>query len=245
MKNLSCKKILIVGVGGLGCPTAWALALEGYRNLTLMDPDQVEISNLHRQILYNDQDLGKPKVETAARKLSQLFTDGKFEVIPQALGPENYEDVLSRYDLVVDGLDRLEKKFFLSDACVKLGKPFVHTGVVMFEGQVMAVATGETACLRCLIPKIPPPFSMPTCREAGVLGSFSQTVGTLAAHEAIRLIRGMRPLRLWKLDLLRRSFRSILPSRNPTCLCVKEKWGENEEKDLLNENPSRDSSCHL
>jgi adenylyltransferase/sulfurtransferase len=208
-----------------------------------MDPDQVELSNLHRQILYTDQDLGQPKAETAARRLSRLYPDGKYEAIPEALGPENVDRILSRCDLVVDGLDRLEKKFFLNDACVNRGKPFVHAGVVMFDGQVMAVVPGETACLRCLIPKIPPPFAMPTCREAGVLGSFSQTVGTWAAHEAIRLIRGAMSLRLWKFDLLKRSFRSILPGRNPECLCGKNNQEEKEEKDFLKENPNLGSSC--
>jgi adenylyltransferase/sulfurtransferase len=220
--------ILIVGVGGLGCPVSLGLAAEGFQNLTLMDPDKVELSNLHRQSLYSDKDLGKPKAETAAKRLSRLYPKGRFEPLPEALDTSNTEKVLSRFGLVVDGLDRLEKKFFLNDWCAKLGKPYVHAGVVMFEGQVMAVAPGETACLRCLIPKIPPPFSMPTCREAGVLGSFSQTVGTLAAREALRLLQGERPLRLWKMDLLKRTLRSILPGRNPACgACGKGKVEEN------------------
>lgn len=216
MKNLNAK-ILVVGVGGLGCPISLALAAEGYQNLTLMDPDKVELSNLHRQILYSDADLGQPKAETAVKRLSKLYPNGRFEALPEALDASNVEKVLSPFDLVLDGLDRLEKKFFLNDWCVKLRKPYVHGGVVMFEGQVLAVASGETACLRCLIPKIPPPFAMPTCREAGVLGSFSQTIGSLAAREAIRLLEGERPLRLWKMDLQKRSLRSIVPVRNPEC----------------------------
>ena len=220
-------KILVVGAGGLGCPASLGLAAEGFQNLTLMDPDKVELSNLHRQMLYTDADLGKPKAETAVKRLSRLYPQGRFESLPEALDSSNAERVLSRFDLVIDGLDRLEKKFFLNDWCVKLGKPFVHAGVVMFEGQVMAVAPGETACLRCLIPKIPPPFAMPTCREAGVLGSFSQTVGTLAAREALRWLQGERPLRLLKMDLLKRALRSILPDRNTACeACGKGVVGE-------------------
>ena len=221
-------KVLIVGVGGLGCPASLGLAAEGYGHLTLIDPDKVELSNLHRQILYSDGDLGKPKAETAQKRLSKLFPQGSFKMMPEALDASNVEKILSRFDLVVDGLDRLEKKFFLNDWCVKLHKPYVHAGVVMFEGQVLAVAPGETACLRCLIPKIPPPFAMPTCREAGVLGSFSQTVGTLAAREVIRLLKGERPLRLWKVDLQKHTLRSIVPGRNPQCeACGK---GKVEEK---------------
>ncbi len=196
---------------------ALALAAEGFHNLTLMDPDKVELSNLHRQILYSDDDLGKPKAETAVKKLLRLYPNGAFEAIPEALDASNAEKVLSCFDLVVDGLDRLEKKFLLNDWCVKTGKPFVHAGVVMFEGQVLAVAPGETACLRCLIPKIPPPFAMPTCREAGVLGSFSQMVGSLAAKELIRMAEGKRPLRLWKVEIQKRSIRSLIPQRNPLC----------------------------
>ncbi len=212
----------------MGCPAALGLASGGWDCLTLMDPDRVELSNLHRQVLYSQSDLGKPKAETAAQKLSSLFPEGHFESIPLALDASNGDQVLSRFDLVVDGLDRLEKKFFLNDACVRIGKPYVHAGVVMFEGQVMGVSPGKSACLRCLIPKIPPPFAMPTCREAGVLGSFSQSVGTLAALEASRLLKGESRLRLWKMDLLTRNLRSIIPSRNPKCLACGKEGGSAE-----------------
>lgn len=124
---------------------------------------------------------------------------------------------MTSYDLIVDGLDRLEKKFFLNDWCVKLKKPFVHAGVVKFEGQVLPVRPGETACLRCLIPKIPPPFAMPTCQEAGVLGSFSQAIGYLVAHEALKLSGEKGPFRLWKVDAQKREVRSIVPRRDPDC----------------------------
>jgi molybdopterin-synthase adenylyltransferase len=208
-------KILIVGVGGLGAPAAWALAGAGV--LGLMDPDRVEISNLHRQILYTDEDLGRPKVAAASDFLKARFPGIPLEAIPEALTPSNAESTLSRYDFVVDGLDRLEKKFFLNDWCVHLNKPFVHAGVVKFEGQVLAVRPGRSACLRCLIPRIPPPFAMPTCQEAGVLGSFSQAIGYLQAHETLRLVRGAEPLRLWKVDAQKRETRSIVPNRNPDC----------------------------
>lgn len=210
-------KILIVGVGGLGCPAALGLAEAGVAALGLMDPDQVEISNLHRQILYSEADLGRPKVEAARDVLAKRYPRTKTMVIPEAFGPSNAEKVLAGYDLVIDGLDRLEKKFILNDWCVKLGKPYVHAGVVKLEGQVLAVLPGVTACLRCLIPKIPPPFAMPTCREAGVLGSFSQTIGYLQAHEALRLARRQGPYRLWKVDIQKREARSIVPERDPSC----------------------------
>ncbi len=210
-------KILIVGVGGLGCPAAAALAEAGVGTLGLMDPDTVEISNLHRQILYSDADIGRSKIEAALDYLGPLHPNTKLVGIPEALGAGNAERYLSEYDLIVDGLDRLEKKFFLNDWCVKLIKPFVHAGVVRFEGQVLGVLPGQTACLRCLIPKIPPPFAMLTCQEAGVLGAVSQTVGYLQAHEAFRLTQGKRNPRLWKIDTLKREVRSIVPQRNPEC----------------------------
>lgn len=210
-------KILVVGVGGLGCPASLVLAEAGVETLGLMDPDKVELSNLHRQILFSDKDLGQPKVEAAAAYLKKHYSQTRTVLLPEPFSAQNAEKTLSQYDLVIDGLDRLEKKFTLNDWCVKLGKPFVHAGVVKFEGQVLPVLPGQTACLRCLIPKIPPPFAMPTCQEAGVLGSFSQTIGFFQAQEALRLARGKGPFRLWKLDVQKREARSIVPLRNPAC----------------------------
>src|ERR1039458_2190008 len=203
-------KILIVGVGGLGCPASVVLGEAGVGMIGLMDPDKVEISNLHRQILYGERDLGRPKVEAAAEYFRKNHQGSKTVPIPESLGPSKAEKVLGPYDLVIDGLDRLEKKFLLNDWCVKLGKPFVHAGEVKFEGQVLPVLPGKSACLRCLIPKIPPPFAMPTCREAGVLGSFSQAIGYLQGREALRLASGKSPFRLWKVDAQKREIRSIV-----------------------------------
>ncbi len=218
MKAFSDLKILVVGVGGLGCPSSWALAEAGVGTLGLMDFDRVELSNLHRQILYGAKDVGRPKVEAACEFLKDRFP--KTHVIPIAgkMTAESLQELLPRYDLVIDGLDRLEKKFFLNDWCVKLKKPFVHAGVVRLEGQVLPVMPGVTACLRCLLPKIPPPFAMPTCQEAGVLGAFSQGIGYLAAREARRLAEGKGPMRLFKVDAAARSFRSVIPTRRADCL---------------------------
>lgn len=201
----------------MGCPSSLALAEAGVGTLGLMDPDRVELSNLHRQILYGEKDLGKLKVEAASEYLAELFPKAKTALFPEAFGPSNAEKILPQYDLVIDGLDRLEKKFMVNDWCVKVGKPFVHAGVVRFEGQVLPVLPGKTACLRCLIPKIPPPFAMPTCQEAGVLGSFSQAIGYLQAHEALRLAAGQGPFRLWKVDAQKREARSIVPQLNLDC----------------------------
>jgi adenylyltransferase/sulfurtransferase len=210
-------KILIVGVGGLGCPAATALAEAGVGTLGLMDPDRVEMSNLHRQMLYTERDLGRLKVEAAADALAKLNPSMRLVLIPEAIKSDNVERTLTPYDLVIDGLDRLEKKYFLNDWCVKLGKPFVHAGVVKFEGQVLPVIPGKTACLRCLIPKVPPPFAMPTCQEAGVLGSFSQAIGYLQAHEALRIFRSGEASRLWKVNVQKEESRFIHVPRNPDC----------------------------
>ena len=210
-------KVLVVGVGGLGCPASLGLASSGIGSLTLMDPDRVEISNLHRQVLYGENDLGRPKVEAARDRLTALYPNLRVDTIQEPFFGTNAEKVLTSHDLVIDGLDRLEKKFLLNDWCVKLGKPFVHAGVVKFEGQVMGVRPGKTACLRCLIPKIPPPFAMPTCQEAGVLGAFSQAVGYFQALEAIRLIQGNGSFRLWKWDALKGEVRALVPVRDPQC----------------------------
>lgn len=211
------KKILVVGVGGLGCPASFVLAEAGVEVLGLMDPDKVELSNLHRQILYSEKDLGRPKVEAASDYLKKHYPKTKTILVPEAFAPQNADKIFSQYDLVIDGLDRLEKKFVLNDWCVKLGKSYVHAGVVKWEGQVLPVLPGQTACLRCLIPKIPPPFAMPTCQEAGVLGSFSQAIGYFQAHEALRLAEGKGPFRLWKMDIQKKEARSIIPARNTGC----------------------------
>ncbi|MGH7739275.1 MAG: HesA/MoeB/ThiF family protein [bacterium] len=217
MKPLSEFKILVIGLGGLGCPGSLALAESGVGTLGLMDFDRVELSNLHRQILYGVQDVGRPKVEAASEFLETRFPRTKIIPLTGTMNADTLRTRLPEFDLVFDGLDRLEKKFFLNDWCVKLGKPFVHSGVVKLEGQVLPVLPGVTACLRCLLPKLPPPFAMPTCQEAGVLGSFSQAVGYLAAREARRLARGQGPFRLWKVDAAERRARSLVPARNPDC----------------------------
>jgi len=214
LKNL---KVLVVGVGGLGCPSAWALAGAGVGELGLMDYDRVELSNLHRQILYSPREVGRPKVEAAREALLARFPQTRVTPLAETMDAKTLEKYLPRYDLVIDGLDRLEKKFFLNDWCVRTGKPYVHAGVVRFEGQVLAVEPGKSACLRCLLPKIPPPFAMPTCREAGVLGAFSQAIGYLAAEEALRLARGRPTPRLWKVELPGFKFRSLVPERRADC----------------------------
>jgi molybdopterin/thiamine biosynthesis adenylyltransferase len=210
-------KILIVGVGGLGCPSSLALAEAGVGTLGLMDFDQVELSNLHRQILYAAKDVGRPKVEAALEFLNSRFPRTKVIPLAGMMTAESLRVNLPQYDLVIDGLDRLEKKFFLNDWCVKLGKPYVHAGVVKLEGQVLGILPGQTACLRCLLPKIPPPFAMPTCQEAGVLGAFSQAIGYLVAREARRLWEGDGRPRLFKMDAAQRRIRTMIPQRSLEC----------------------------
>ena len=225
--DLKKTRILIVGVGGLGCPASTMLAEAGVSTLGLMDPDRVELSNLHRQMLSSESDLGHLKVEAASESLKKMWPSLKVNIIPEALNASNVEKYLSQYDLIIDGLDRLEKKFFLNDWCVKLKKPFVHAGVVKFEGQVLPVIPGKTACLRCLIPKIPPPFAMPTCQEAGVLGSFSQAIGYLQAGEALKLLEGKGDLKLWKVNIQKEETRSMTPVRDPDCeACGKDLAGK-------------------
>lgn len=217
MKDLQDLRILVIGVGGLGCPASLALAQAGVGTLGLVDPDRVELSNLHRQILYSEENVGRLKVEAAQERLNHLFPRLKTVVYPETFGSSNAEKLLRSYDIILDGLDRLEKKYVLNDWCVKLNKPFVHAGVVKFEGQVMPVIPGKTACLRCLLPKIPPPFALPTCREAGVLGSFSQAIGYLQAFETLNLAQDSRELYLWKWDIQKREARAVRPVSNAEC----------------------------
>ncbi len=209
--------ILIVGVGGLGCSAALELSRAGVGRLGLMDPDSVDGSNLHRQVLYEEDDIGNPKAEVAVRQLRNRYPAGRFEPLPKAFSHSDGEATLRGYDLVIDGLDRMDKKHLLNDACVTAGKPFVHAGVLLFGGQVLAVRPGVTACLRCLLPSSHSTEPASISSTAGILGPVAQWVGYWQAREAVRLLSGDAKPYLWSLDALRREIHASETERNPTC----------------------------
>jgi molybdopterin/thiamine biosynthesis adenylyltransferase len=182
-------RVLVVGMGGLGCPASLALAQAGVGQLVLVDPDRVELSNLHRQPWHRDADVGRLKVDSAAAKLRAAFPSLHVETHALRVGPENVRALLAGADVVVDGTDGVDAKFLLNDAAVRARVPLVHGGVVRHEGLVLAAMPGGP-CLRCLFEEVPGEDVLPTCARAGVLGAAAGWVGGLQAAAAEAVLRG-------------------------------------------------------
>lgn len=199
-RTLANARVLIVGLGGLGCPASLALAAEGVRRFTFVDPDTVELTNLHRQPWHHTSDLGRPKAVSAAERLRRAFPGA--EVTPHVgrLDDENALELFAQHALVIDGTDRIDAKFLLSDAAVRAGTPLIYGGVLKLEGQAMAIRPGGP-CLRCLFETPPTDDAVPTCAQAGVLGPVAGYVGALQALLGAALLRGEG--RTDELELLR------------------------------------------
>lgn len=175
---------VIIGMGGLGCPAAVALAGAGTRSLTLVDGDVVETSNLHRQPLYGPGDIGRPKVEVARERLGREFPELEIQTWVKRVGPADVDALLASHALAIDGTDSVGAKFLLSDAVARTGTPLVSGGVVQWGGQAMRIDPGG-ACLRCLYGTAPREEDVPTCARAGVLGSLAGVLGALQASLAL------------------------------------------------------------
>ena len=212
--------VLIVGVGALGCAAAEALAEAGVGRLTLMDPDRVERSNLHRQLLHRQADIGRPKVESAREKLTARHPALRLSALATRLDQSNGATILAEHDCVIDATDGLSTKFLVNDLAILAGRPLVHGGILRFLGQLMTVIPGRSACYRCLFGAPPEAGDLPSCQEAGVLGSLAGTIGLLQAAEALRLITANGPLlsdRLLTYDALACRWRHVRLRRNPAC----------------------------
>ncbi|HEX7122031.1 MAG TPA: molybdopterin-synthase adenylyltransferase MoeB [Gemmatimonadaceae bacterium] len=219
-RRLKASTVAIVGMGGLGAPAAIYLAAVGVGTLRLIDPDRVDASNLQRQVLYGDRDVGRGKVEVARERLAALNPHVVLEGHAVALTSANALELLSGADVVLDGTDNFPTRYLVNDACVMLGVPNVHGSVLRFEGRVSVFATADGPCYRCLFPSPPPPDSAPDCAEAGVLGVMPGQIGLLQATEAIKVLTGLgEPLvgRLLLVDALRMGFRTITIRRDPAC----------------------------
>jgi molybdopterin/thiamine biosynthesis adenylyltransferase len=212
--------VAIVGVGALGCAAAEALARAEVGRLVLLDADVVERSNLHRQLLHRDADRGRPKVDSAADRLETLYPASAIERRQVHVTPANAGVLLADVTCIVDATDGFESKFLLNDAAVALGTPLVHAGIMRFLGQLMTILPGQSACYRCLFDAPPQPGDVPSCQEAGVLGSLAGTIGLLQAAEVLRYLTGTGPLltdRLLTYDALANRFRHVRLRRNPAC----------------------------
>jgi len=217
--DLDDARVVIVGVGGLGSPAAIALADAGVGTIGLVDPDRVDPSNLHRQPLYGDADVGRLKVEAATEHLRSSHP--RLRIKAAAVRFEaGSAALLADFDVVVDGTDSVAAKFDVNDAAVAARIPLCHAGAIGWQAQLLSILPGTTACYRCLFEEPPPPEQVPSCQEAGVLGPAVVLAGSLQAGEAVRLLSGMSPLfadRLLVIDTRSGSWRRIAVTRRPGC----------------------------
>ena len=214
-------RVLMVGAGGLGAPAALYLAAAGVGHVRIIDFDNVEASNLQRQVIHTTDRVGMPKVDSAAVQIRALNPDVQVEAINGMLTVDNVASLLDGVDLVIDGTDTFEARYALNDAAVKLGIPVVHAGVFRFEGQLTVLAPGRGPCYRCLHPTPPPAEMAPGCGVAGVLGVLPGAIGVLQATEALKVLLGIgEPLigRLLLWDALEGSFTELTVKRDPHCV---------------------------
>lgn len=218
-RKLLDSSVAVVGAGGLGSPAALYLAAAGVGKLGIVDFDTVDLSNLHRQPLHHNHDVGRPKTVSAAEAIADVNPDVKVIQHPVPLTSQNALEVIADYDVIVDGSDNFPTRYLINDACVLLKKPNVHGSIFLFEGQA-TVFLPETGCYRCLFPSPPPPGSVPTCQEAGVLGVLPGIIGLIQTTEAIKLLLGIgRSLAGYLLvyDALDMEFLKVKLHRNPSC----------------------------
>jgi molybdopterin/thiamine biosynthesis adenylyltransferase len=189
MKSMHNARVLLVGIGGLGCPAAIALARAGVGTLGLVDDDAVCVSNLHRQILFSDEDVGRPKLAAAAERLTALVPTATIERFEHRLLPSNALELVQAFDLVVEGSDNFATKFLTADACFLAQRPVVHAAAVRWHGTALAVGRRGSPCYRCLFEDLPMGFT-PNCAEAGVIGPMVGVVAAMQADLALSLLAG-------------------------------------------------------
>jgi len=219
-RRLKAASVLLVGAGGLGSPLALYLAAAGVGRLGLVDFDRVERSNLQRQLLFGEGDVGRDKVDAAAARLQDVNPHVQVDLHRVRLDAGNALELLRGYDVIADGSDNFATRYLVNDACVMLGKPDVWGAVQRFEGQLAVFWAAHGPCYRCLFPEPPPPGSVPSCAEAGVLGVLPGIVGTLQATQVLSLLLGAgEPLigRFLVFDALRMRFRELQLRKSASC----------------------------
>jgi adenylyltransferase/sulfurtransferase len=219
-RRLKAAKILCVGAGGLGSPALMYLAAAGIGTLGIVDFDVVDESNLQRQIIHGQSDVGRPKAVSAMESIREINPLVKVVLHEERLDSDNALEIFSGYDLIVDGTDNFATRYLVNDACVLLGKPYVWGSIYRFDGQASVFWAEHGPCYRCLYPEPPPPGMVPSCAEGGVLGVLCGTVGSIQVNEAIKVITGIGdPLvgRLTVYDALDMTFRSVKVRKDPEC----------------------------
>ena len=219
-ERLAAAKVLVVGAGGLGSPALLYLAAAGVGTIGVVDADVVELTNLHRQVIHSDADLGRPKTESAESAVHRVNPHVDVVRHDVTLDSGNALDVIRDYDVVVDGTDNFPTRYLVNDACVLLGKPHVWGSILRFDGQVSVWWKGHGPCYRCVFPEPPPPGAVPSCAEGGVFGVLCAAIGSVQSAEAIKLLLGIgEPLtgRLLVHDALRQTWDTLTVLADPSC----------------------------
>jgi molybdopterin/thiamine biosynthesis adenylyltransferase/rhodanese-related sulfurtransferase len=228
-------KVLLVGAGGLGAPSALYLAAAGIGTMGLVDDDVVDASNLQRQVIHNSERIGMPKTESARRTIEALNPDVNVVEHRTRLDASNIVEILSAYDVIVDGADNFPTRYLLNDASVRLRKPVVSASILSFDGQISTFVPYEGPCYRCLYPTPPPAELAPSCSANGVLGAMAGTMGLLQANEVLKLVLGIgEPLigRLLLFEALGTRFTELKVRRDPDCPICGENAAEIADEDL-------------
>jgi sulfur-carrier protein adenylyltransferase/sulfurtransferase len=224
-KRLKNAKVLCVGAGGLGSPALLYLAAAGVGTLGIIDFDTVDESNLQRQIIHGQSDIGRRKAESARDSIQEINPYVNVVLYEEALSTENAMEIFSEFDLIVDGTDNFATRYLVNDACVLLGKPYVWGSIFRFDGQASVFWAEYGPCYRCLYPDPPPPGMVPSCAEGGVLGVLCGSIGSIQVTEAIKLITGVGDSlsgRLMIYDALEMSYRTVRVRKDPECaICGK------------------------
>jgi adenylyltransferase/sulfurtransferase len=219
-RKLLDSRVLLIGAGGLGCPIAQYLAAVGVGRIGLIDDDVVDLSNLQRQVLYGTADVGKPKVDVAIARLRAMNPDVDAVGFRTRITSENAFELMRDWDVIIDGTDNFPTRYLSNDACVLLGKPTVYGAILRFEGQASTFDAKRGPCYRCLFPEPPPPGSVPSCAEGGVLGILPGVIAMIQATEAVKLLTGIgEPLlgRFLHYDALSMRFSEFRFAKDPEC----------------------------
>lgn len=220
-KKLLESKVLVIGAGGLGSPAIMYLAASGVGTIGIADGDDLELSNMQRQIIHRDEAVGTSKAESAARRVKEINPDVKVNIYPQRVNSENIGKLIQAYDFIIDGVDNFDTKFLINDACVLAKKPFCHAGIREFYGQVLTYVPGEGPCYRCIFEEVPEEGDVDSCSTAGVIGSIPGIIGSIQALEAQKYLTGAGELltgRILTFDGLTMKFRTVeVKEGAPTC----------------------------
>lgn len=220
-RKLLASSVVIIGCGGLGCNIATLLTRAGVGHIRVVDRDYVELDNLHRQVLFDEEDVerGLPKAIAAAEKLRKVNSQVEIGPLVADIHYRNVEEIIKDMDLVLDGTDNFETRYLINDACVKHDTPWIYGGAVGSYGMTMNIIPHQTPCLRCLFVQIPPPGTTPTCDTVGVLGAVPALIGAIEANEALKLLTGKgKPNEgLINIDLWENSFEIFQAARQESC----------------------------